>query len=189
MTEREMKPDSWLLEFFRTIRPFNHVLDLGAGDGRFARIFRRCGAITHAVDKHPGAVPPEKHPWVLGRIEWLQGKLEAETTLSVIRQTGPFHVVFMSNILHFLERRWVQATLMPTIIPLLTAGGTIAIQTVSRAPERPLEDPIVSLWSIEDLCDCLQGLKILSTETSVKQDPLDSKGTFHISRVIAIRAG
>jgi 2-polyprenyl-3-methyl-5-hydroxy-6-metoxy-1,4-benzoquinol methylase len=188
MTPVDSNPDPWLWEFFRTIRPFTHVLDIGAGDGRFARIFRRCGAITHAVDKQPRTVPPEKFPWVLGRIEWIYGRIEAESTLRVIRQHGPFHVVFMSNILHFLERRWVQTTLMPTIIPLLTIGGTVAIQTISQEPQRPLQDPIASLWSVEDLCESLTGLKILSAKTAVKKDPLDPKGTFHLSRVIARRA-
>lgn len=132
-------------EFIKTvldcIKPGHHVLDLGTGDGRFARLFAERGAHVTAVDPE---APTTAEPLIDFK------KMPVEEFMSHA-DTTPYDMVFMRNFIQFLDKQWCFDILFPWVGTRLRGGGILAIHTFYRDPEPPFDHPMRSLYPINEL--------------------------------------
>lgn len=134
------------------IHPGHKVLDLGAGDGWFARECLMQQAVVTAVDLKP---PP-----VLDRdIDW--HTMNVKDFLDRLPTRELFQVIYSRNLIQFLDNAWVRDSLLPQLIQHLQPGGILAIQTFYRDPEPAFKSTAPSLFTVDDLTALLRQLHMV----------------------------
>src|SRR3989344_4727801 len=124
--------------FLDKIKPDDVVLDVGAGDGKYAEMMVARGASVFAIDKQK----PEK---MIPGVEWHIGQIE--NWIEQIDKSIKFNAVFAKNIIQFFDTQFVVEKLLPKLSDHLTSGGFIAIETFYRAPEPSFSKPHRSYYS------------------------------------------
>lgn len=160
------------------VQPESKVLDLGSGNGWFAREVIDLGGIVTAVDKNR---PPE----IPRGVTWFHQ--DVHEYLTQLQSSETFNLIFSRNLIQFLDREWVQKTFFPKLISHLAPSGIIAIQTFYQNPEPPFERPLKSTYTEADLQAMLGPLNILH-HRQFSNDAPDMKGvprTFFITNCIA----
>ncbi len=167
--------------FLGSLAPGHRVLDLGAGEGDFARMFCERGAKVTAVDH---TIPQSKD----GAIECVRIRVEE---FIEGKDRGSYDAVFMRNILQFLQKHWVFATLFPWLGGHLKQGGIIGIETFSRDPEPPFNHPMRSLYTAKELLEHFLLWQDLCVQ-EYEHDGPDMRGTlrhFFITDLIVRKTG
>ena len=62
-----------------------------------------------------------------------------------------YDLIFLRNILQFLDKQWVFDVLFPWFQGHLNTGGIIGIETFYQEPEPPFGHPMRSLYSAQEL--------------------------------------
>lgn len=127
--------------FLDLLKPNQRVLDLGAGDGKFARMFVERGAAVTAVDIRIPKQGEEMFKAVRMRIE----------DFCSTPSTEKYNTVFLRNIIQFLDKSWVFEILFPWIDEHSADSAVIAIETFYQDPVPPFDHPMRSLYSLEEL--------------------------------------
>jgi cyclopropane fatty-acyl-phospholipid synthase-like methyltransferase len=127
--------------FLDYIKPGQKVLDLGAGEGKFAQMFLDRGAIVTAVDKQP---PAFQDPALIVK------KIKIEDFCAV-ESDECYDFIFARNVIQFLDRSWIYEVLFPWIDQHLSDGGIVAIETFYQNPEPPFSRQMNSLWTLTEL--------------------------------------
>lgn len=160
------------------IHPGYKILDLGAGNGWFARKCLEHQAVVTAVDRQDAK---EQHP----DIDWRQ--MDVKEFLERLPEKEKYQVIFSRNLIQFLDSDWVREKLLPTLAEHLQPGGVIAIQTFYRDPEPAFESPLSSLYTANELRSLLQPMQILHEREHSEASP-DMKGIprkFFLTNIIA----
>jgi len=120
------------------------VLDLGAGEGRQADKFLEAGASIVAVDI--------KKPKKLNqKIIWKQSLVEEFILSSDFNDV--YDVIFMQNVIQFLDKKLVLTILIPALQKHLSKNGIIAIRTFYKNP--------LSLYQSNALLSVFKGWEVL----------------------------
>ncbi|MFA6304370.1 MAG: class I SAM-dependent methyltransferase [Patescibacteria group bacterium] len=153
------------------------ILDLGAGVGKQAEKFLATGASVTAVDKKK----PKKQNQ---KIIWKKSRMEEFIFSSDF--TDVYDVIFMQNIIQFLDKKWTLATLMPVLQRHLSKNGIIAIRTFYKNPIPPFNRAPLSLYKINTLLFLFKGWKVLFARQFKYDGPgLDGiKRRFYLSDLI-----
>lgn len=136
-----MTPQDFTAACLAKITPGMTVLDIGAGNGRFAQMFADRGAQVVAVDPEaPTGTPPG--------ITFVKQKIE-----DFIARPGDdkYDFIFLRNIIQFLEKSWTLTALFPWLEEHTTANGLIAIETFYANPEPPFPRPLRSAYELKEL--------------------------------------
>ena len=136
-----MSDQDFTRKIFEYLKPGNHVLDLGAGVGDFARMFVEHGAKVTAVDPIVMTQPDPNIKTKPMRIEDFYNE----------HNSDQYDLIFARNILQFLDKNWVFATLFPWLEGHLTPNGIIAIETFYQNPNPPFDQPMRSLYTLQEL--------------------------------------
>lgn len=136
-----MSDQNFINAILDDIRPAQLVLDLGAGDGRFAEMFAERDAHVTAVDLHP---PELQNP----KITSTQTKIEDFCTE---KNSQRYDLIFARNSIQFLDKPWVLEELFPWMEEHASRHGVIAIETFYQNPEPPFLRPLRSLYTLEEL--------------------------------------
>lgn len=123
------------------INPGDSVLDIGGGDGKFAKMFIDRGARVTIVDPKAIASTAE------------QSIVETKTIEAYCREihSEKYDAMFLRNVIQFLDRTWVFESLIPWMKEHLTERGIIAIKTFYQNPEPPFARPVTSTYSLIEL--------------------------------------
>lgn len=119
------------------------VLDLGAGVGRHAKMFRGQGGIVTAVDRDFGREwgnMTEEPREGLSDIEWHAVRIE--TFIKQCPDERMFDFIFIQNLIHFLPKDWVLNVLLPWVNAHTAPGGLVAIRTFTADPIPPYPMPL-----------------------------------------------
>ena len=135
-----MLKDEFTKIFISFIKPGHRVLDLGANQGEYSQIFIDNGAKVTAVDYNL--------PDLLGK-DIIVKKMKVEEFIN--QDSDKYDMVFMSNILQFLEKQWVVEILVPWLDKHMTTDAVIGMRTFYQEPEPPFDHPMISLYTIGDL--------------------------------------
>ncbi len=127
--------------FLDYLKPGHHVLDLGAGEGKFAQMFVERGASVTAVDIKLPALPDTSITTKRMRIEEFVGTSGVDH----------YNLIFTRNILQFLDKSWVFETLWPWMDEHVTEQGIIGIETFYQDPKPPFGHPVRSLYTLKEL--------------------------------------
>lgn len=133
--------ENFTKNYLSYIKSGDKVLDLGAGVGTYSRMFADKGAIVNAVDI--------KVPEDLGE-SIVPKKMKVEDFVD-LNEEAQYGLVFMRNILQFLDKRWVFEILFPWLEEHLKKRGVIGIETFYSEPEPPFEHPLRSLYIAPEL--------------------------------------
>ena len=136
-----MTPKDFTSIFLNHIKPGHKVLDLGAGSGDFSQMFADKGAIVTAVDS--------KIPVDLGE-SIIPKKMKIEEFIAH-ENDERYDLIFLRNILQFLDKQWVFDVLLPWFQGHLNTGGIIGIETFYQEPEPAFDHPMRSLYSAPEL--------------------------------------
>ncbi len=136
-----MSNQDFTKRFLDYIKPGQHVLDLGAGEWKFAQMFVERGARVTAVDTRPSL---------------LRNAMITRVTMNIedfCSATHPdkYDLVFARNVLQFLDKYWVFETLLPWIEEHLAGQGIIGIETFYQDPEPPFDHSMRSLYALKEL--------------------------------------
>lgn len=123
--------DTWLETFAFHLKTGCRVLDLGAGSGRFARLFASQGAIITALDRERGDEDGKG-------VTWLEAPIE--TALDDLLGQDRFQAVFARHVLQYFETDWVTKRLIPVLAEILEPGGVLAVETFARPPMPPFAE-------------------------------------------------
>lgn len=138
----------FLPAFFSAIKPGMTALDLGAGPGNQALRMAELGARVFAVDRSFDPVTHANVVWRKTSIEdWIAGE----------GSKIAFGAILIRNVIPFLEKAYVQDTLVPTLAKSMPTGGIFAISAFFKDPEPPFPRPLVSSWTLEELRALLPG--------------------------------
>lgn len=153
------------------------VLDLGAGAGKQAEKFLEAGASVIAVD----IKKPKKQNQ---KIIWKKSSLEEFISSSDFNDV--YDVIFMQNIIQFLDKKWILATLMPVLQRHLSKNGIMAIRTFYKNPAPPFNRPPLSFYKINALLFLFKGWEVLFARQFKYDGPgLDGiKRCFYLSDLI-----
>lgn len=123
------------------IHPGDSVLDIGGGDGKFAKMFIECGAHVTIVDPKAIASTAE------------QSFVETKTIEAYCREvhSEKYDAMFLRNVIQFLDRTWVYESLIPWMKEHLAEHGIIAVKTFYQNPEPPFARPVASVYSLTEL--------------------------------------
>jgi 2-polyprenyl-3-methyl-5-hydroxy-6-metoxy-1,4-benzoquinol methylase len=150
--------------FLDCIKPGNKVLDIGAGDGKFAQMFLDRGAIVTAADTKP---PTFQDPALIVK------KMKIEDFCA--NEDGEqYDLVFARNVIQFLDKSWVCETLFPWLDKHLAKDGIVAIETFYQDPEPAFTRRMPSLWTLAELTS------FLMTETGLYAKEIYAKQFDHI---------
>jgi cyclopropane fatty-acyl-phospholipid synthase-like methyltransferase len=172
-----MNIQGFLNIFLDHIKPGSKVLDLGSGDGEFAQMFLERGAIVTAVDTEPPKFQDDKLVVKEMKIEDFCASAENEK----------YDLIFLRNVIQFLDKSWVLETLFPWLGEHLAQDGLIAIKTFFQEPEPPLSHRTKSLYERRELLSCFMAWSELYSE-EVSRFDFDMNGQSHkffISGLIA----
>ena len=164
-----------VIEYFK---PGHKVLDLGAGNGWFARKAVERGAIVTAVDLKDA-------PQELSGIRWI--KQDVVSFVANWPTQESYDIIFSRNLIQFLSGEWVKKSFFPNVLEHLSKNGMLALQTFFQDPEPSFERPLISRYAAEVLQENLSSLKIIHIR-QFKENALDMKGTprtFYITNCIA----
>jgi 2-polyprenyl-3-methyl-5-hydroxy-6-metoxy-1,4-benzoquinol methylase len=128
------------------------VLDLGAGEGKQAEIFFKAGLSVMAVDKKK----PKKQN---KNIFWKQSSVEEFILSSDFNDI--YNVIFMQNVIQFLDKKWTLTILIPALQKHLTKKGIIAIRTFYKNPIPQFHGKPISLYKSNTLSPLFKEWKIL----------------------------
>jgi len=162
--------------FLDRITPGHRVLDLGAGDGKFAHMFSECGAIVTVVDTQAPKFQDAK-------ITVKKMKIE---DFCAINGTGHYDLIFARNVIQFLDKNWVFETLFPWMDRHSTQQGIIAIETFYQDPKPPFKHFMRSLYTLQELTEYFIMWKELYTK-EYSHNGLDISGQtrkFFVSSLI-----
>ena len=127
--------------FLSYVKKGDTILDVGAGMGIYSQMFVDKGALVTAVDIK---VPEDLGGSIVCK------KMSVEEY--VAREQGVrFDMVFMRNILQFLDKQWTFETLFPWLEEHLNKNGMIGIETFYREPEPAF--PIRSVYTTHELVE------------------------------------
>lgn len=127
------------------------VLDFGAGDGHFSRMFAEKNARVFAVDpKFSGK--ENKNITIL--------KINLEDFIKQNKETK-YDAVFIRNVLHFLDKNWVMKTLVPWLGENVAPQGVVGIETFYQNPIPSFVKPVSSLYSAPELQGYFQSWQTL----------------------------
>lgn len=135
-----MQPDTFITTVFSTVQAGQAVLDIGAGQGIFARRFVDRGAHVVAVD-----------PRGFELSDQLLTSRRMSIEKFILNDTARYDLVFARNVLQFLEKRWVFDDLLPWIEGHLTSHGIIAIETFFTEPNPPFPKALASTYTLDEL--------------------------------------
>ena len=127
--------------FLNLLKSNHHVLDLGAGEGNFSRMFLERGAVVTAVDSRIPKQDEENFNAVRMKIE----------DFCNTPNTEKYDRFFLRNVIQFLDKSWVFEILFPWIENHSSNNAVIAIETFYQDPAPPFEHPMRSLYSLEVL--------------------------------------
>lgn len=136
-----MNPQEFTSTVLSRIQSGDVVLDLGAGQGRFARMFVEHGARVTAVD-------PQLPADLDAGITVQRMTVEAFCTIS---SPTAYTCIFARNVIQFLDKAWVGEVLFPWMMAHLMPGGMIAISTFYHNPDPPFERLMPSLYTLDEL--------------------------------------
>jgi SAM-dependent methyltransferase len=167
------QPSAWVIRFAPLVPPGGTVLDLAAGGGRHARLFRGRGHPVTAVDRDAsGLADLRDDPGV----EIVEDDLEDGSPFPF--KGREFAGVVVTNYLH----RPMLADIAAAVAP----GGALIYETFARGQERfgrPKNPDF--LLKPGELLDAVQGsLRVAAYEDLILDDP-DSRA---IQRIAAVRA-
>ena len=137
--------------FLLQIQPGWLVLDLGAGDGHFTRMFADQNARVIAVDPKFSGIENKNITIFRMRLE------------DFIKQnsTTKYDAVFMRNVLQFLDRNWVMKTLIPWLDENVMSQGVVGIETFYQNPIPSFDQSVSSLFTVRELLENFQGWQTL----------------------------
>lgn len=163
--------------FTNSLPPHSTVVDLGAGEGKYAQILSSNGHQVIAVDKNP-------QPLVEG-IEQIHSSVEDWiTNLSPDSRADGF---LLKNVIQFIDKDFVFDTLIPKLIHHLNPNGIIGIETFTQPPIPPFEITHRSHYDITELRPLFQGWEMLMSD-NIENDGKDMNGNirhFFITRLVA----
>lgn len=136
-----MKLNPFISVCFDRLRPGAEVLDLGAGDGRFSNLFAKHGAVVTAVDYKDKHAKGTEVDFV---------RMDIKDYIEQV-STRQYDLIFMRNVIQFLDKAWVLQTLLPWTDQHTKSGGDIAIETFHKDPRPPFAHPMRSLYTLDDL--------------------------------------
>lgn len=152
------------------------VVDLGAGDGKFATKLADLGDNVIAVDRKE---PAERQPdieWVVKPIDdWYQN-LPADFVADAY---------LLKNVLQFLEKRFVFDVLLPGLAIRLSPGGVIGIETFGQPSDPPFKNQS-SFYTTKELLVPFSGWEVVMEE-GTREDAKDMNGNprrFFMTRII-----
>ncbi len=160
------------------VQPGSRVLDLGAGNGWFARQAVERGAVVTAVDLKDA-------PQELSGLRWI--KQDVVSFVANWPTQESYDIIFSRNLIQFLSGEWVKKSFFPTALQHLDPHGIFALQTFFQDPEPSFERPLISRYTAEALQENLSSLKITHLRQFNENAP-DMKGiprTFFITNCIA----
>lgn len=158
------------------------VLDLGAGDGRWSEKFAGVGANVIAVDRQPS----EK---LFPEIDWIVS--DAQDYVDRLQPQDTFDLIFLRNIIQFLNSTKVLESLLPKLAGQLSSHGMIAIQTFYHDPIPPFPRPLASLYHVGNIQGAVKSLQTVWSQEE-KTSGLDLAGqprTFFMTEYIATTTG
>lgn len=161
-----MDPKQFTKQFLSHIQAGWRVLDVGAGDGYFSRLFVERGAIVTAIEPNLVIDGNESIKVVKTSIE----------NFVKDNQGGDYEAIFLRNVIQFLDKDWVINTFLPWTDERLAPNGVIGIETFFKEPLPPFEHPTVSLFGLEELLDGFSGWQTL-LKGSYEHSDFDMKGT------------
>ena len=167
----------FLPTFFSAIKPGMTALDLGAGPGNQTLRMAELGAKVFAVDR---SFDPVTHANVVWR------KMQIQDWIAGGGAKVAFDAVLARNVIPFLEKAYVQQTLVPTIANAMPKGGIFAISAFFQDPEPPFPRQLLSLWTLEELQALFPGWWNVHAWTGSYEGP-DMQGAtrrFHTCEVI-----
>jgi 2-polyprenyl-3-methyl-5-hydroxy-6-metoxy-1,4-benzoquinol methylase len=123
------------------IHPGDSVLDIGGGDGKFAKMFVERGARVTIVDPKATASTLEQSIVETKTIEAFCSEARSEK----------YDAIFLRHVIQFLDRTWVFETLFSWMREHLTAHGIIAVKTFYQNPEPPFRRPVTSTYTLTEL--------------------------------------
>lgn len=146
--------------FSDCINPGHKVLDFGAGEGEFYQMFLDRGAFVTAVDMRPPAFQ---------EANLVVKKMKIED-FCASEEGGQYDLVFMRNVIQFLDKSWVYETFFPWIDKHLVKGGIVAIETFYQDSEPAFARLALSLWTLTELASFfMTETKIYTKELYAKQ--------------------
>ena len=171
---------SLIYSFLQLLPQSGLVVDLGAGEGKYAKILAEAGHRVIAVDKKPPQDMPTGVEYETATIQDWEANLPAD-----FRADG----YLLKNIVQFLPRDWIAGTLLPFLKDRTSSHGVIAIETFTKAPNPPFDKPHTSYYNLADLMSVFRDWKIELAE-EVQEQARDMAGTprqFHVTRLIAAK--
>lgn len=167
------EPSAWVVRFASLVPAGGPVLDLAAGGGRHARLFRDRGHPVTAVDRDTSGLADLRDD---PRVEIVEDDLEDASPFPF--KGREFAGVVVTNYLH----RPILADIAVAVAP----GGALIYETFARGQERfgRPENPNFLLKPGE-LLDAVRGsLRVAAYEDLILDDP----GPKAIQRIAAVRA-
>lgn len=170
------RDQGFLSMILQYIHPGTTVLDLGSGEGDFARRFAERGAIITAVDAN--YCPPNE--------ESIMFQKAGVEDFIAKNGTQQYDIMFMRNILQFLDKSWVFEILFPWLDEHVKNNGIVGIETFYQDPKPPFDHSMRSLYTIKELTQHLVSWQELYVK-EYDQDNLDLRGMlrhFYVSDLI-----
>lgn len=127
--------------FVSIIKPNDHILDIGGGQGDFAQKFIERGAHVTIVDPKTTLVSSDQITVYKMTIEAFCAEPHPEM----------YTAIFARNVIQFLDRAFVFEILLPWMKEHLDNHGLIAIKTFYQNPEPPFDRPVTSLYELTEL--------------------------------------
>jgi len=152
-------------ETLKFVKSGDSVLDLGAGNGSKTERFLEKRARVRAVEKKIVDSPNL-------RINWVEARIEDYAPHMLPREL--YDMIFIANVIQFLDKQWVLETLFPTLQNHLLPQGVIAVETFFQHP-KPSIGGVEDLYSLKELLPLFDGWHILLSQ-QFDADRLDLKG-------------
>ncbi|MBT4649095.1 hypothetical protein HOC14_02080 [bacterium] len=128
--------------FLKYVKPDNKILDIGSGEGNFTQMFLERGAIVTTVDTKSSSLQDNT------RLTIKEMKIEDFCATEVNTQ---YNLIFIRNIIQFLDKNWVLEIFFPWISEHITNNGIVAIETFYKDPEPLFINLMQSLYSLKEL--------------------------------------
>lgn len=157
------------------VLPGMRVLDIGAGEGVHAKYFVEKGASVLGIDR---SAPNPK----INGVSWMT----ADASDFPWSKSGVFNIIVLRNLIQFLPKDFVLNQLLPELKTHLAPEGFLGIVTFTAAPIPPFEGSNHSYYSVKELKESLQDMRVIY-ETESVGDKNDRNGTqreFHLSEII-----
>lgn len=166
-----------LRPFLATLKEGDRMLDLGAGSG-----LQVAKAMNQGVDVVAVDIADRPKDLEATGIEWLNKPLEEY--IAALTPDQQFDGVLLQNIIHFFPKEYVLKVLLPTVLAHTKVGACIAIETMSKFPDPPL-NKFQTTYSPQELIDALGGDTLLSEQVDTQRaEDAGFLRTFHHTRVI-----